>query len=165
MTFLPRSKLALCGASCWFCCECIIRISLPLIMFAERQKQVWSLFNFFFYFHKRCGSPANYWDLFPGGKRRLRWIAVVSNVCFIFKDWFLLLFFLVACLISAEQLPKSLRSTGNGFGPRQAGVVFELATENEISVRYLPALCTSHSPPLLPPRLALRHTVVWICPW
>lgn len=70
-----------------------------------------------------------------------------------FCCWFFCVFFLVACLISAEQLPKSLHSTGNGFGPRQAGVVFELATENEISVCYLTALCTSHSPPPPPSSL------------
>lgn len=80
------------------------------------------------------------------------------------KTAFCCCFLLVACLISAEQVPKSFHSTGNGFGPQQAGVVFELATENEISVCCLPALCTSHSP-LLPPCLALHHTVVWICHW
>lgn len=32
------------------------------------------------------------------GKWRLRWITVVSNVCFVFKDCSLLLMFLVTCL-------------------------------------------------------------------
>lgn len=79
------------------------------------------------------------------GKCRLRWIAAVSKHVPHFQRLLFAVAFLIACLISAEQ-PKPSCSTGNGFGPWQAGFVFEQATENEISVH-----CLQPSAPLSPP--------------
>lgn len=85
------------------------------------------------------------------GKCRLRWIAAVSKRVPHFQRLLFAVVFLIACLISAEQQPKPSRSTGNGFGPWQAGVVFEQATENEISVCCLQPSAPPSPPPSSPP--------------
>lgn len=137
-------------------------------MFIEIQKQVWNSFNIFCISMKEAGVLLIAGIYFQGRmetKMDASSKLLLAAPASFSKTAFCCCFLLVACLISAEQVPKPLHSTGNGFGPQQAGVVFELAIENEISVCCLPALSTSHSPPLLSPCLGLHHTVVWICHW
>lgn len=131
--------------------------------YSKRWRQVWGYLTSI-YFHERCTSPANYWELFPRGNADQDGQLLLAMFDHFQRQLFVVVF-LVACPISAEQLPKSLLSTGIGFGPWQAAVVFWAGNWKwNFSTLFTSPLHRS-VPPLFPPFLALRHMAAWLCQW